>query len=376
MFIFFEKEDILMNEHEKYMSMAVALARKGIGFVNPNPLVGAVIVKDGEIIGEGWHAKYGQLHAERNAFASLTKSAEGADMYVTLEPCCHYGKTPPCTEAVIENKIKRVFIGSDDPNPKVAGKGINILRQNGIEVVTGVLKHECDSLNEIFFHYISTGMPYVILKYAMTADGKIASVSGNSKWITSEESRNHVQLTRKRVAAIMVGSGTVIADDPLLTCRTENPSNPVRVICDSRLSIPPECRILKTAHEIPTYIATVSNDSDRIKAVEQTGAHIIQTDPADSRVNLLQLMKILGEKKIDSLLIEGGSALSYSAVKCGIVNKVQAYIAPKIFGGRSALSPVGGEGVAMPDDAFILSKPKATAIGDDILLEYDFKGVK
>lgn len=357
------------------MRMAVELAKCGTGFVNPNPLVGAVIVKNGRIIGCGYHQRYGQLHAERNAFASCTESAEGADMYVTLEPCCHYGKTPPCTEAVIENKIRRVFIGSSDPNPRVAGKGAAILREHGIEVTEGVLKEECDALNDIFFHYITKGTPYVILKYAMTADGKIATCTGASKWITSEASRENVQYTRKRTAAVMVGSGTVLADDPQLTCRLEEPGNHSRIICDSRLRIPADCNIMKTASDIPTYIATVSEDTEKIKSLEALGAHVIKTAPSEGRVNLNELMRILAsEEHIDSILLEGGAELAYSALKSRIVNRIQVYIAPKIFGGTLARSAVGGEGVLTPDEAFRLSDPVISKTGEDILIEYKAGG--
>ena len=364
-----------MSEHEKYMRMAAELAKGGTGFVNPNPLVGAVIVKNGRVIGCGYHRRYGELHAERNAFASCTESAEGADMYVTLEPCCHYGKTPPCTEAVIENKIKRVFIGSSDPNPKVAGKGAAILREHGIEVYEGILKNECDALNEIFFHYISEQTPFVILKYAMTADGKTATRTGASKWITSDESRMNVQMTRKRTAAVMTGIGTVLADDPMLTCRLEEPGIHTRIICDSSLRIPQDCNIIKTARKYPTCIATVSEDAEKISHLESLGAHIIKTSSSDGKVNLKELMSVLAvEYHIDSVLIEGGSELAYSALKSGIVNKLQMYIAPKIFGGVSAKSAVGGEGVALPDEAFRLSGPVISHIGDDILVEYRVGG--
>ena len=199
-----------------YMKRAIELALEGEGYVNPNPMVGAVIVKDGRIIGEGYHRRYGELHAERNAIASLTESAEGATIYVTLEPCCHYGKTPPCTEAIIENKLSRVVIGSKDPNPLVAGKGVKRLREAGIEVIEDFLRDECDELNPVFFHYITTGLPYVVLKYAMTMDGKIATRTGASKWITGEEARGEVQRLRHKYSAIMAGIGTVLADDPLL----------------------------------------------------------------------------------------------------------------------------------------------------------------
>ncbi len=357
------------------MKMAVELAKGGTGFVSPNPLVGAVVVKNGRIIGCGYHRKYGELHAERNAFAACTESAEGADLYVTLEPCCHYGKTPPCTEAVIENGIKRVFIGSPDPNPKVAGNGVAILRKHGIEVIEGVLREECDALNDIFFHYITTGTPYVILKYAMTADGKIATHTGASKWITSEESRDHVQHTRKRVSAVMTGIGTVLADDPLLTCRLEDAGVHSRVICDSRLRIPADSRIMKTASSVPTYIATVSDDAEKKEVLENLGAVIIKTPSADGKVDLEYLMKQLAsEYRIDSILLEGGAELACSALEAGIVNKLQVYIAPKIFGGATARSAVGGIGVDYPDKAFMLSDPVISTIGSDILIEYSVGG--
>ena len=210
---------------QEYMFRAIQLAKKGEGWTNPNPMVGAVIVKDGRIIGEGYHKKCGELHAERNAIASLIESAEGATIYVTLEPCCHYGKTPPCTEAIIEQKIKKVVIGSRDPNPKVAGKGAQILRESGITVVQDFMREECDRLNPVFFHYITTKTPYVVMKYAMTLDGKIAAYTGKSRWITGSEARHHVQTQRARYTGIMVGVGTVIADDPLLTCRLPSPAS-------------------------------------------------------------------------------------------------------------------------------------------------------
>lgn len=210
------------SQTKQYMYRALELAKKGTGAVNPNPLVGAVLVKDNRIIGEGYHQKYGQLHAERNAIADCYRRGEnpaGAELYVTLEPCCHYGKTPPCTEAIIENKIVKVYVGSNDPNPLVDGGGIAVLRAHGIEVETGILKQECDALNEIFFHYIRTKRPFVLMKYAMTMDGKIATVTGDSKWITGEAARRQVHEDRNRCAAIMAGVGTVIADNPMLNCR-------------------------------------------------------------------------------------------------------------------------------------------------------------
>ncbi len=357
------------------MNMALALAVKGIGFVNPNPLVGAVIVKNGRVIGTGWHEKYGGLHAERNAFKNCTEDPRGADIYVTLEPCCHFGKTPPCTDAIIENGIRRVFIGSSDPNPKVAGKGVSILREHGIEVFENVAKDQCDRINKIFFHFITEGTPYVILKYAMTADGKTAAVTGESKWISSEASREDVQKLRKRTAAVMTGIGTVLQDDPLLNCRLPDPGVHSRIICDSSLRIPLNSKILKTSGDIPTIIATVSDDREKAGKIENCGASVLRVPSHNGHVDLNILMKLLAEEKhIDSILLEGGAELAYSAFNSGIVNKVRVYLAPKIFGGCTAKTPVGGEGVLHPDGAYMLCDPEFMRIGDDIVIDYNVAG--
>lgn len=356
---------------EYYMARAIELAKKGMGFVNPNPMVGAVVVKNGKIIGEGWHEKYGQLHAERNALANCTESPNGATIYVTLEPCCHYGKTPPCTEAIIENKIKRVVIGSDDCNPLVKGKSKKLLRDKGIEVTEHILKDECDSLNEPFFWFISHNRPFVVLKYAMTADGKIATRTGLSKWITSEESRKRVHLDRHRYAAIMVGIGTVLKDDPLLTCRIDNGRNPIRIVCDTSLRTPLSSQIVYTASEVRTIIATSCKDKDKQASYIKNGCEILEVSAENNHVSLSELMRLLGEQKIDSLLLEGGASLNWSALQSGIVNKVQAYIAPKIFGGDTAKTPVGGLGVESPSQAFELQMRSVERIGTDILVESD-----
>lgn len=358
-----------MTDDIKYMKKALELAEKGLGFVNPNPMVGAVIVKDGRVIGEGWHRRYGELHAERNAFADCKESAEGASIYVTLEPCCHYGKTPPCTEAIIENKIKRVIIGSSDPNPLVAGKGVAILREHGIEVTENVLQDECDELNEVFFHYIMTKLPFVTMKYAMTADGKIAAYTGESKWITGEESRQNVQRDRLKNSAIMVGIGTVISDNPMLTCRLENSRNPMRIVCDTNLRTPLNSVLVQTASEIPLVIATCSNNAELISEYEKLGCRIIKVAEKDGHTDLNQLMSILGEEKIDSILLEGGGELNWAALNSGIVSKVQTYIAPKIFGGATAKTPVSGLGVTSPYSAFMLTDSKIKHFGNDLLIE-------
>jgi len=331
-------------------------------------MVGCVIVKDGKIIGEGWHEHIGGLHAERNAFAHCTEDCTGADLYVTLEPCCHWGRTPPCTDAVIEHKIGRVFVGCLDPNPLVAGKGAQILRDAGIEVETGVCEDECRRVNEVFFHYITHKTPFVTLKYAMTLDGKIAAHTGDSRWVTGETARRHVHETRNRLPAIMVGIGTVLEDDPLLTCRIDGGRDPIRVICDSRARTPIDSRIVQTANKIPTYIAVVGRN-ERTAELEQHGVHILECKTKDERVDLADLMRQLGALSIDGILLEGGSALAFSALQAGVVHRVQAYIAPKIIGGAGAKSPVGGLGFDKMVQALPLKDVTCTPMGEDFLLE-------
>ncbi|WP_244834398.1 bifunctional diaminohydroxyphosphoribosylaminopyrimidine deaminase/5-amino-6-(5-phosphoribosylamino)uracil reductase RibD [Clostridium sp. BJN0001] len=356
-----------------YMNMALELAKKGVGRVNPNPLVGTVIVKNGKVIGKGYHEKYGELHAERNAIKSLTESAEGSTMYVTLEPCCHYGKTPPCTEAILENKIKKVVIGSDDPNVLVRGKGIAYIKAHGVEVVKGVMKEECDEINKIFFHYIINKTPYVMMKYAMTMDGKIACVTGESKWISGEESRLDVMNDRNRFKAIMVGVNTVIKDNPNLTCRLSGGVNPIRIICDTNLKTPLNCNISDTAKDIETIIATCCIDDKKIEKYRNKGLEILKVKKKDGHTDLKDLMIKLGEKKIDSLILEGGAELNYSALEAKIVKKIKVYIAPKIFGGKDAKSAVAGEGVSYPSCAFMFSNSKFKKIGEDIVIESEAK---
>ncbi|MHC1719361.1 MAG: bifunctional diaminohydroxyphosphoribosylaminopyrimidine deaminase/5-amino-6-(5-phosphoribosylamino)uracil reductase RibD [Clostridiaceae bacterium] len=354
------------------MKRALKLAEKGTGYTNPNPLVGAVIVKNGKIIGEGFHKLYGSDHAEVDAFKNATENVRGADMYVTLEPCSHYGKTPPCANAIVEKGIKRVFIGLEDPNPKVSGKGTKLLRDNGIEVVTGILEEEGRKLNEIFLKYITTGLPFCIMKTAMTLDGKIATAAGDSKWITGELSRKHVHKLRHRVAGIMAGIGTVIADNPLLTTRLGNGEgkDPVRIIIDSSARIPLDAKVLNLDSKAATIIAVTGKaGKEKIKALENMGAEVIITPTKDGGVDLNYLMKKLGELKIDSVLLEGGSKLNYSSLKCGIVDKVNVFIAPKIIGGDNAKTPVGGEGVRWMRDAILLKDMEFHRFGDDIMIE-------
>ena len=353
---------------QNYMLQAIQLAKQGEGWTNPNPMLGAVIVKNGRIIGKGYHKKCGELHAERNAIASLTESAEGATIYVTLEPCCHYGKTPPCTEAIIEQKIKRVVIGSRDPNPKVSGKGIKMLQEAGIEVIEDFMREECDRLNPVFFHYITTKTPYVVMKYAMTLDGKIATKTGASKWITGEAARAEVQHMRHRYMGIMAGIGTVLADDPMLNVRVEGWKSPIRILCDSGLRIPLDGQIVKSAGKYRTIVAYADSENTEAKRkrLHEMGVETICCPDENNQVDLKKLMKYLGEEGIDSILLEGGGTLNDSALRAGIVQEVQAFIAPKLFGGMNSKTPVEGIGVRFPSKAVKLKCTDICQIGEDI----------
>lgn len=366
----------MMQEDIFFMQRALTLARRGEGRVNPNPLVGAVVVRDGAILGEGWHEAFGGLHAERNAFASCAgngQAAKGATLYVTLEPCCHYGKTPPCTDAVIKNGISRVVVGSFDPNPLVSGGGIHLLREAGITVETGVLQAQCDELNEVFFHYIREKTPYVTMKYAMTLDGKVATGAGHSKWITESPARVRVHEDRNRHMAIMTGVGSVLADDPMLNCRIPDGRWPIRLICDTQLRTPTQARVIRTAPEQPTWILTCCTEKERQAAYIEQGCRILELEEKDGHVDLQKAMERLGKEGIDSIYLEGGPELNASALAAGIVQSVHCYIAPKLFGGEAAKTPVGGRGVTFPGQAQLLTIRKITPYGNDLLLECAMK---
>ena len=376
--------------NEKYMRHAINLAKTAAGHTSPNPMVGAVIVKEDRIIGLGCHERYGGLHAERKALGNLTESAEGADMYVTLEPCCHYGKQPPCTEAVIASGIKRVIIGSADPNPRVAGKGVRQLRAAGIEVIEDFLRQECDSINPVFFHYITRKIPYVALKYAMTADGRIATDAGRSMWITGEEARAHVHELRNYYSGILAGIGTVLADDPLLTCRLPGGRSPVRIILDSDLRIPLESRLVQTAKETPLIVIRGKEDlqasqetggtpadpdkeeirADRQTLLEEAGVTVLTVGKDEYGLRIPEVLRELGKRKIDGILVEGGSRVNASFVRAGAVQHIYAYIGAKIFGG-SKYPPVREAGILQVEDALELTDPKVQIFGSDVLLEYD-----
>lgn len=358
---------------EKYMMLAIELAKQGEGYTAPNPLVGAIIEKDGKIIGAGYHEKYGEPHAERNALASCIEDPKGATLYVTLEPCCHHGKQPPCTEAIVKAGIKKVVVGSRDPNPMVSGKGNAFLRDNGIEVIEDFLREEADKINSPFFHYIETKMPYVVMKYGMTLDGKIATYKGESKWVTGEESRKNVHLLRKRYTGIMVGVGTVLQDNPELTCRIEGGRNPIRIICDTHLRTPLDFKIVNTAKDVKTIIGTCEKDLEKHKPYIEKGCEIIVLPEKDSHLDIRAFLGKLGERKIDSILLEGGGTLNWTFVKEGLVNRVCTYVAPKIFGGAASKSPVEGQGFETPAEGMELEIVNISDMGEDILIESEVK---
>ena len=358
-----------------YMQRALSLAEKGVGLANPNPLVGAVIVKNDRIIAEGYHARYGDAHAEINAINQASESIEGATMYVTLEPCSHYGKTPPCALALVKGGLKRVVIASKDPNPLVAGKGIKMLKDAGIEVKSGVLDTKNKALNEIFFHYITTKRPFVIMKSAMSADGKTATRTYDSKWISNDKSRKFVHKLRNRVSAIMVGSNTLIKDNPRLNVRLENTevSHPIPIILDNAATIPLDSHVLNGPID-PIVVVNAHADASKIKALKDKGADIVVMEADNGNFDLNILMDKLGVKGIDSILLEGGSTLNEGAFKAGIVQKYYVFIAPKIIGGKDALTPVGGRGFDTVNESIPLKRDTIEFFDEDILVIYSVGG--
>jgi diaminohydroxyphosphoribosylaminopyrimidine deaminase/5-amino-6-(5-phosphoribosylamino)uracil reductase len=354
---------------ERYMERALELAKMGIGRVNPNPLVGAVIVKDNEVIGEGYHECYGEAHAERNAVKNATKPVEGSTIYVTLEPCAHYGKTPPCVDLLIEKKFKKVVIGMLDPNELVAGKSIEKLKQHGIEVIVGVKEEECKRINEIFIKYITSKTPFVILKSGMSIDGKIATYTGESKWITSKESRGDSQNLRNRLHSIMVGVNTIIADDPELTCRINNKKILNRIVVDTNLRIPLDSKVIKNEDKRTIVATTLDADENKKQRLRSFGIKVIEVSSKNNRVDLKELVKKLGQEGIDSILIEGGGTLNFTALEENIVDKIIFYIAPKILGGENSKSSIAGQGFSKLSEAVKLSNTSYRKIGEDLIIE-------
>lgn len=358
-----------MKNHEYYMRLAIKLARKGRWFVSPNPLVGALIVKNGQIIGRGYHKRYGGDHAEVNAIRDAGHHVAGATLYVTLEPCCHQGKTPPCVDSILEHRIKRVIIGAVDSNPLVSCQGINYLREKGIEVITGILEKECRKLNEVFFHYMESGLPFVTLKYAQTLDGRIATMTGQSQWISSEASRKFAHRLRAEHAAILVGAGTIIKDNPELTCRLVRGLNPLRVIVDSDLKIPVQSKIFQRLDEAKTIIATVKKSGEPgYNRIAATGAEILTVNK-DKRgnVDLQKLFKILATREISSVLVEGGAQIITSVLKDNLANRLITIIAPKIIG--KGIEAVGDLQIRKLALAKQLSVQKVKRLGTDIVID-------
>ncbi len=356
----------------KFMEHALTLASQARGYTSPNPMVGAVIVKDGEIVGEGYHQKAGEAHAEIHALDQAKGLAEGATMYVTLEPCCHWGRTPPCTESVIRAKLANVFVSMKDPNPQVAGKGIRQLHEAGIRVQVGLCEEKSQQLNEVFIKYITTQCPFVILKSAISLDGKIATASGESQWITSEASRLKGHEVRAQVDAILVGVGTVLQDNPSLTTRLPDRMNadPIRVIVDSRGRTPLGAKIFNLDSNSGTLIAVTPNAPlKKIEALESAGVDVLTIEERNERVCLKALMRELGRREITSVLIEGGGEINAAALQAGIVDKLMFFIASKLIGGKDAPGPIGGLGISRLAEAYELCNVKTSKIGADLLIE-------
>lgn len=357
---------------EDYMREALNLAKKGMGGVSPNPMVGAVIVKNGRVVGKGYHQKAGEPHAEINALKEAKSAAEDATIYVTLEPCAHFGRTGPCADALIDAKLKRVVVAMTDPNPKVAGKGIEKLKNAGIEVHIGVLEDDAARLNEVFCKWITTGLPFVNLKMAMTLDGKIATKTGESKWITGEKSRLRGYELRSAADAIMVGINTVIADNPSLTARIPNGINPLRIILDSAGKIPLNSKVL-TDNEAKTIVVVAENaQTQNIKNIENSGAEVIIC--GKEKVDIKNLLKTLGKREITSLLVEGGGEIHYSFIERKLFDRIYAFIAPKILGGKNSRLAVAGAGFDSLDDAALLENVEVSRLGEDILITANRKG--
>ena len=360
-----------MEEEQKYLRRAISLAKKGLGWVNPNPLVGSVIVKNGRIIGEGYHEYYGGPHAEVIALENATESVKGATMYVTMEPCSHHGKTPPCTDLIIGKGIRKVVVGMKDPNPLVNGKGMKILAGAGIDVKAGIEEAAISKMNEIFIKYIVTGSPFCTLKTAMTLDGKIATVENASKWISCEDSRKLVHELRHKYSAVMVGINTVLYDDPLLNTRRirKKSKDPLKVIVDSSGKIPMDAKVLEMNPNLVILATTDKIDRKKKRDLERLGVQVIVCPLKEERVDLKTLMFSLGKMDIDSVLLEGGSTIAFSALSSGIVDKIISFVAPKIIGGAVAPSPVGGKGLPSMEDAIGVTGWSFRKVGADIMIE-------
>lgn len=357
------------------MGQALDLARQGEGRTRPNPAVGAVIVREGVVVGRGFHPRAGEPHAEIFALRQAGPLARGSDLYVTLEPCSHYGRTGPCADAIIEAGVARVFIGTQDPNPRVAGNGIRKLQAAGVTVQVGVLEKTCRRIIAPFAKHVVTGLPFVILKSAMTLDGKTATCTGHSRWVSNAASRQEVHRLRDRIDGIMVGIGTVHKDDPRLTTRlSDGGRDPDRIVVDSRLRIAEDAAILHLASPARTLIATTvhaaAGKASRLRAL---GAEVLILPSIDGRVDLRALLKMLGEQGMQSILLEGGAELNGAFWRAGLVDRVMMFIAPRIVGGDDGKNVFGGPGVELMSDAPVLEDVRISRFGDDVLIEGEVK---
>lgn len=363
------KNGDFLSYDEKYMRLAMQLAGNAIGRTSPNPLVGAVIVKDNRVVGCGWHRKAGTPHAEVHALNQAGELAQGADVYVTLEPCAHYGKTPPCAKALVEAKVKNVYGGLLDVNPKVAGKGFKILEDAGIHVEYGFLQDELCKQNEVFFKWIEHKKPFVVLKAAMTLDGKIATATGQSKWITNETSRAYGYKLRDIYDGIMVGINTVIEDNPMLTARVDGGKNPIRIVVDSSLKIDINANVVQDKSAKTIVATTDKADKDKILKLQAQDVDVIVVDKDENdKVDIEKLLDILGQQNICSILVEGGATLNGSFVAKKLVDKVYFFIAPKIIGGKEAKTPVAGTGILNLQEALTLKDIQFEKLEEDILI--------
>jgi diaminohydroxyphosphoribosylaminopyrimidine deaminase/5-amino-6-(5-phosphoribosylamino)uracil reductase len=350
---------------ESCMRRALELAEGGRGFVEPNPLVGAVVVRNERMVGEGRHERFGEAHAEVNALAAAGAEARHATLYVTLEPCCHHGKTPPCTDAVLRSGVRRVVAAMRDPFPAVSGKGIAVLQAAGIDVTVGVCESEARRLNAPYLKLIATGRPYVHAKWAMTLDGKIATRTGDSKWISNEASRRRTHELRGRMDAIIVGIGTVLADDPLLTARPPGPRRPVRIVLDSRGRTPISSQLVRTAKEISTVIAVADADA---KQLEKDGCEILKVRSESGRVSVTGLLEELGRRRMTNVLVEGGAGVLGAFLDAGEIDEAHVFIAPRLLGGQEAKSPVGGIGALRIAEALAFAWCEMEDIDGDVLI--------
>lgn len=359
----------MLQEHIPYMKMALDLARQGEGLTSPNPMVGALIVKDGEVIGRGFHIKAGEDHAEIIALKEAGERARGSTLYITLEPCCHVGKTGPCTEAIVKAGLRKVVVGMLDPNDLVNGKGIRELKRLGVEIETGVCEKECQELNEFFTFWIKHQTPFVILKTASTLDGKIATFKGESKWITSEESRVMVKSLRHKVDAIIVGIGTVMTDNPSLTLQNKDRMNPLRIVVDSKLRISPRAKILKVDEKHRTMVVTTRKATlKKRKALERKGVEVVVVPDKRGRVSLVSLLKLLGKQGVLSVLVEGGAEVNASFLKEKLAHKIYTFMAPRILG-DDALGAYSNMGLSDLNQAIKIKNVRMENIGKDFLIQ-------